>query len=49
MAGELEVLRQFRRNLLITFKYRANDLEYLRRNWSFIHTDIILADQLNQA
>ena len=41
MAGELEVLRQFRRNLLITFKYRANDLEYLRRNWSFIHTDII--------
>ena len=40
MAGELELLRQVRRNLTITFDLRGNDLDYLQRNWSFIHADI---------
>lgn len=40
MAGELEVLRQIRRNLTITFQYRADDPVYLQRNWRFIYPDV---------
>jgi hypothetical protein len=41
MPGELEWLRQIRRNLTITFDFRANDKAYLQRNWKFIHADIL--------